>query len=53
MDHLNSSPRISHPQVAFSGEPSKVQLGKGSPIGGLAVVVGDGVLEGSASCLGC
>ena len=54
MDHLNSSPRISHPQVAFSGEPSKVQLGRGSPIGGLglAVVVGDGVLDGSASCVG-
>ena len=52
MDHLNSSPRISHPQVAFSGEPSKVQLGRGSPIGGLTVVVGDGVLDGSASCVG-
>ena len=42
----------SHPQVAFSGEPSKVQLGKGSPIGGLglAVVVGEAVVDGAASC---
>ena len=41
-----------HPQVAFSGEPSKVQLGKGSPIGGLglAVVVGEAVVDGAASC---
>ena len=31
-----------------------MQLGRGSPIGGLglAVVVGDGVLDGSASCVG-
>ena len=54
MDHLNVSPRISHPQVLLSGEPSKVQLGRGSPIGGLGlpVVVGDGVVDGSASCVG-
>ena len=38
--------------MAFSGDPSNVQFGIGSPIGGvgLPVVVGGAVVEGSASC---